>query len=234
LDLFSLQEDREKQADDPQVRATSVHGWNLEELFLWSSHFPASQGIDSRLAIGEALRIMQLFTSSLGRTLPTLILLITSLMATQGLRADHHEEKDIVGLASENESLKTLVKALKSAGLTDILKLKGPFTVLAPTDEAFSKLPEGTLEGLLQPENRQKLAILLKNHVITAQLKSDDLKPGTRKSIAGKELTITHQTSDDTKDSNLIKINSATVLKADLMTSNGVIHLIDTVLIPKP
>ncbi|MEC9131772.1 MAG: fasciclin domain-containing protein, partial [Verrucomicrobiota bacterium] len=114
---------------------------------------------------------MRSLTSSLCPLLITLSLSVTPFF-TQELRADHHEEKDIVTLASEHKSLKTLVKALKSAGLTDILKLKGPFTVLAPTDDAFSKLPEGTLEGLLQPENRQKLAILLKNHVLTAQLKS--------------------------------------------------------------
>ncbi|MGA0328075.1 MAG: fasciclin domain-containing protein, partial [Limisphaerales bacterium] len=116
----------------------------------------------------------------------------------------------------------------------DILKLKGPFTVLAPTDDAFSKLPEGRLEGLLQPENRQKLASLLKNHIITAQLKSADLKPGTRKSIAGKELAVTHEAPEDPEGSPVIKIHSATVTKADIISSNGVIHLIDTVLIPKP
>ena len=176
---------------------------------------------------------MRSLTSSLCRLLITLSLLVTPLL-TQGLRADHHEEKDIVTLAIEHESLKTLVKALKRAGLTDILKLKGPFTVLAPTDDAFSKLPEETLEGLLQPENRQKLAILLKNHVLTAQLKSADLKPGTRKSIAGKELTVTHEASEDPEGSPVIKIHSATVTKADIMSSNGVIHLIDAVLIPQP
>ena len=176
---------------------------------------------------------MRSLTSSLYRLLITLSLSVTPFFS-QELRADHHEEKDIVTLASEHESLKKLVNALKSAGLTDILKLKGPFTVLAPTDDAFSKLPEGTLEGLLQPENRQKLAILLKNHVLTAQLKSADLKPGTRKSIAGKELIVTHEASEDPEGSPVIKIHSATVTKADIMSSNGVIHLIDTVLIPKP
>ena len=153
---------------------------------------------------------------------------------TQELRANHHEEKDIVTLASEHESLKTLVKALKRAGLTDILKLKGPFTVLAPTDDAFSMLSEGTLEGLLQSENRQKLAMLLKNHVLTAQLKSADLKPGARKSAAGMELIVTHEACEDPEGSPVIKIHSATVTKADIMSSNGVIHLIDTVLISKP
>ena len=173
-------------------------------------------------------------TPSLCRLLFALSLSVTYPFFTQKLRADHHEKKDIVTLASEQESLKTLVKALKSAGLNNILKLKGPFTVLAPTDGAFSKLPERTLEGLLQPENRQNLVTLLKNHVITAQLKSADLKPGTRKSIAGKELTVTHETSEDPEGSPVIKIHSATVTKADIMSSNGIIHLIDAVLIPKP
>ena len=86
----------------------------------------------------------------------------------------------------------------------------------------------------MHPENRQKLAILLKNHVLTAQLKSADLKPGTRKSIAGKEFTANHEASEDPEGSPVIKIHSATVTKADIMSSNGVIHLIDTVLIPKP
>ena len=86
----------------------------------------------------------------------------------------------------------------------------------------------------MQPENRQKLAILLKNHVLTAQLKSADLKPGARKSVANKELIVTHEASEDPEGSPVIKIDSATVTKADIMSSNGVIHLIDTVLIPKP
>lgn len=142
----------------------------------------------------------------------------------QPVTGDQDEEKDIVELAGKNESLKTLVSALKSADLVDILKLKGPFTLLAPSDEAFAKMPEGQLESLLKPENKQKLASILKHHVITSHLK--DIKAGKLRTIAGKNVTVTVDGSE-------ISFNQSQVIQAGIVASNGVIHIIDGVLIPE-
>jgi uncharacterized surface protein with fasciclin (FAS1) repeats len=144
----------------------------------------------------------------------------------QPVTGDQDEEKDIVELAGKNESLKTLVSALKSAGLVDILKLKGPFTLLAPSDEAFGKMPEGQLESLLKPENKRKLVSILKHHVITSHLKIEDIKAGKLRTIAGKNVTVTVDGAE-------IRFNQSQVIQAGIVASNGVIHIIDGVLIPE-
>jgi len=133
---------------------------------------------------------------------------------------------DIVDTAVNAGSFKTLAAALQAAGLVDTLKGKGPFTVFAPTDEAFAKLPAGTVETLLKPENKAKLVGILTYHVVSGNVKAADVvKLTSAKTVQGQTVAI------DAKDG--VKINNANVVKADIETSNCVIHVIDTVLLPK-
>lgn len=134
--------------------------------------------------------------------------------------------KDIVDTAVAAGSFNTLAAALKAAGLVDTLKGAGPFTVFAPTDEAFAKLPAGTVESLLKPENKEKLVGVLTYHVVPAKAMAADVKDGASyKTVQGKELKAT------VKDGK-VTIGGANVAKADVVASNGVIHVIDTVLLP--
>ena len=136
------------------------------------------------------------------------------------------EQADIVDTAVAAGSFKTLVAAAKAAGLVDTLKSKGPFTILAPTDEAFEKLPKGTVETLLKAENKEKLKQILTYHVIAGNVKSGDVVKLTEAATAmGEKIKIT--VKGDT-----VKFNDSKLLKADIGCSNGVIHVIDTVLIP--
>lgn len=134
---------------------------------------------------------------------------------------------DIVDTAVGAGQFNTLVAAVKAAGLVDTLKGKGPFTVFAPTDEAFAKLPEGTVEGLLKPENKEKLVAVLTYHVVPGKVMSGD--------IAGKKtMAATVQGSKVSVDAtNGVMVDNAKVIKADIATDNGVIHVIDTVILPK-
>jgi uncharacterized surface protein with fasciclin (FAS1) repeats len=135
--------------------------------------------------------------------------------------------QDIVDTAVAAGSFKTLVAALKAAGLVDTLKGKGPFTVFAPTDDAFAKLPAGTVDELLKPENKQKLIGILTYHVVAGKVTAAQaMKLSSAKTVNGQSLAIS-------TDGGMVKINDATVTKADVMCSNGVIHVIDTVLMPK-
>jgi uncharacterized surface protein with fasciclin (FAS1) repeats len=133
---------------------------------------------------------------------------------------------DIVAVASTAGSFKTLVAAVKAAGLVETLQGKGPFTVFAPTDEAFAKLPAGTVEDLLKPENKDKLVAILTYHVVPGKVMAADLKTMMVQTVNGKDLSIK---VDDGK----VTVNDANVIKADVAASNGVIHVIDTVLLPK-
>ncbi len=134
--------------------------------------------------------------------------------------------KDIVDTAASNEQFETLVAAVKAAGLVDTLKGDGPYTVFAPTDEAFAKLPAGTLDDLLKPENKDKLVAILTYHVVPGKIMSADIagKTAMVKTVEGSKLNV-----DAT---NGVKVDEATVITADIETSNGVIHVIDTVVIP--
>jgi uncharacterized surface protein with fasciclin (FAS1) repeats len=135
-------------------------------------------------------------------------------------------EKDIVDTAVEAGQFKTLAAALKAADLVDTLKGKGPFTVFAPTDEAFAKLPAGTVENLLKPENKQKLTEILTYHVVPGKVMAADVAGiDEAKSVNGKMIDI------DVKGST-VKVNDATVTSADIAASNGVIHVIDKVIMP--
>jgi len=134
--------------------------------------------------------------------------------------------KNIVETAVQSGKFNTLVAALKAAGLVNTLNGKGPFTVFAPSDTAFSKLPAGTVDGLLKPENKAKLVSILAYHVIPGKIVSGD--------IAGKKISVkTVQGSEISVDAMYgVKINDSNVVSADIAATNGVIHVIDKVLIP--
>ncbi len=136
------------------------------------------------------------------------------------------QDKDIVSLAVGNESLFSLVAAVKAAGLVETLQGEGPFTVFAPTKEAFAALPKGTLEDLLKPENKAKLTAILTYHVVGAKVLSTDLSDGqTAGTVNGKNITV--KLADGKA-----MINDAAVVAADVMASNGVVHVIDKVILP--
>jgi uncharacterized surface protein with fasciclin (FAS1) repeats len=136
------------------------------------------------------------------------------------------ETRDVVDTAVQAGSFKTLAKALDAAGLIGTLKGAGPFTVFAPTDEAFAKLPAGTLESLLAPENRAKLQRILTYHVVPGRVMAADVvKVPSAKAVSGDTLPIA-AASDG------VKVGGARVMKTDIAASNGVIHVIDAVLIP--
>ncbi len=130
----------------------------------------------------------------------------------------------IVDVASSNKDFSTLVKAVKAAGLVDTLKGKGPFTVFAPTDAAFAKLPAGTLDALLK--DPAKLKAVLTYHVVAGQVKAADVKPGAVKTVNGQSFMVA------AKDGKVM-VDAATVTATDVAASNGVIHVIDTVILPK-
>lgn len=133
---------------------------------------------------------------------------------------------DIVETAVAAGQFKTLAAALNGAGLVSTLKGSGPFTVFAPTDAAFAKLPAGTVENLLKPENKDKLTAILTYHVVPGKVMAADVvKLQEAKTVNGKPLKIS------TKGSGVM-INDATVTKADIAASNGVIHVVDTVILP--
>jgi len=135
-------------------------------------------------------------------------------------------DKDIVDTAVAAGSFKTLVAAVKAAGLVDTLKSKGPFTVFAPTDEAFAKLPEGTVANLLKPENKDQLVAILTYHVVSGNvMASDVVKVSSAKTVNGKAVTV--KVSDAG-----VMIDNAKVVATDIETSNGVIHVIDSVILP--
>ena len=131
----------------------------------------------------------------------------------------------VVDLAVASPHHKTLVAAVKAAGLVDTLNSAGPFTVFAPTDEAFAKLPAGTVASLLQPENKDKLVAILTYHVVPGKVLSADVKSGPAPTVNGKTLTLK-------TDGAGVTVNGAKVTTADVVGSNGVIHVIDTVLLP--
>jgi uncharacterized surface protein with fasciclin (FAS1) repeats len=140
--------------------------------------------------------------------------------------ADHHKSKDIVDTAVAAGSFNTLVAAVKAAGLVETLKGDGPFTVFAPTDEAFAKLPKGTVESLLKPENKDKLVAILTYHVVAGKYNADKvLKADKLETVNGQSIMIS-------KNDKGAKVNKSGITATDIMTSNGVIHVIDTVLLP--
>ena len=139
----------------------------------------------------------------------------------------HAETGNIVETAVAAGSFKTLAKALEAAGLVETLTGAGPFTVFAPTDEAFGKLPAGTLENLLKPENKETLRRVLTYHVVAGKVEAADVvKLQSAKAVSGD--TITVRTANGT-----VRVDDAQVIRTDIQASNGVIHVIDTVILPK-
>ncbi len=148
-----------------------------------------------------------------------------ALIATSSMAFAGGHSKDIVDTAVEAGSFTTLVAAVQAAGLVDTLKGEGPFTVFAPTDEAFAALPEGTVANLLLPENKDQLIAILTYHVVAGKVMSGDLTNGmTAKTVQGGDVTIMTE--------NGVTVNGANVVTADIEASNGVIHVIDAVILP--
>jgi uncharacterized surface protein with fasciclin (FAS1) repeats len=136
-------------------------------------------------------------------------------------------KKDIVDTAVAAGSFKTLATALQAAGLVETLKGKGPFTVFAPTDAAFAKLPAGTVEGLLKPENKAKLASILTYHVVAGNVKAADVVKLTEaKTVNGQSVKISVANGG-------VKVDGANVVTTDIAATNGTIHVIDAVILPK-
>ncbi|MFC4701877.1 fasciclin domain-containing protein [Glaciecola siphonariae] len=157
-----------------------------------------------------------------------LLILFTSLAISSVASAHNHGmKKDIVDVAASNPDFSTLVAAVKAAGLVDALKGEGPLTVFAPTNEAFAKLPAGTVESLLLPENKDKLVAILTYHVVAGKVMAADVvKVSSATSLQGQDITVT------VKDGTVM-VDNATVTATDIAASNGVIHVIDSVILPK-
>lgn len=135
-------------------------------------------------------------------------------------------DETVVAIAAGNPDFSTLVAAIKAADLAETLSGAGPFTVFAPTNAAFDKLPKGTVEDLLKPENKAKLAAILTYHVVAGKVLAADVKTGMVKTIQGTDLDVKVTTAG-------VTVNDAKVVKTDIVGSNGVIHVIDTVVLPK-
>jgi uncharacterized surface protein with fasciclin (FAS1) repeats len=133
---------------------------------------------------------------------------------------------DIVETAKRAKTFGTLLAACKAAGLVDTLKGEGPYTVFAPTDDAFAKLPDGTVEALLKPENKDQLVSILTYHVVAGRLEASDVvKLKSSKTVNGKSISITAKKG-------AVMVDNARVVKADIAANNGVIHVIDSVILP--
>ena len=159
----------------------------------------------------------------------TFIATITALVIALGApdRIVSAQGKDLVDTAIAAGSFKTLAKALQAADLVDTLKGPGPFTVFAPTDEAFAKLPAGTLETLLKPENKDKLRRVLTYHVVAGKVGAADVvQLKSAKAVSGDTIAVNAQ-------GGVVLVDGAQAIKTDIQASNGVIHVIDAVILPK-
>jgi uncharacterized surface protein with fasciclin (FAS1) repeats len=155
------------------------------------------------------------------RNLITVVALLPLALASVSAKAD-----DIVDTAIAAGQFSTLVAAVQAAGLVDTLKSEGPFTVFAPTDAAFAALPEGTVENLLKPENKDQLVAVLTYHVVAGKVMSADIAGKTMEvdSVQGSAISVNAM--------NGVMVDNANVVTADIETSNGVIHVIDAVILP--
>lgn len=149
------------------------------------------------------------------------------LFSGAALAGHHGDKQNIVETASANPDFSTLVAAVQAAGLVDTLSGEGPFTVFAPTNAAFAKLPEGTVDSLLLPENREQLVAVLTYHVVAGEVTAEQVVTlDSATTVNGQDVAIS-------VDGEQVMINDATVTTADIKTSNGVIHVIDTVILPQ-
>ncbi|ABB57636.1 fasciclin domain-containing protein [Synechococcus elongatus] len=144
---------------------------------------------------------------------------------TTKIKTSQQAQTSILDIAKSNENFSTLVAAIQAAGLEEVLASNGQFTVFAPTNEAFAKLPQGQLEELLKPENKAQLVSLLTYHVVPSAIASTAIQPGTITTVEGRSLQLSIADSK-------LKVNDATVLATDIQASNGVIHVVDSVIIP--
>ena len=163
------------------------------------------------------------------KSIKTLLKPLACMLAVAGMTLSASaadEKKDIVDTAVAAGSFKTLVAALKAGGLVETLKGQGPFTVFAPTDEAFAKLPEGTVESLLKPENKAKLVEILTYHVVAGDVPAADAMK-LKEATALNKKTITLEVKDGA-----LYLNKSKVITADVKCSNGTIHIVDAVLLP--
>lgn len=158
----------------------------------------------------------------------SLIAILMVFPANARVAGNSVETNDLVDTAVAAGQFKTLATALEAAGLIDALKGPGPFTVFAPTDEAFAKLPAGTLETLLKPENKEKLKAVLLYHVVPGNVTADQVTK-----LNGKSVKTLQGSSITVKTSHGVRVDNAKVTQTDIKASNGVIHVIDTVLMPK-
>jgi uncharacterized surface protein with fasciclin (FAS1) repeats len=163
---------------------------------------------------------------NLVKFLATGILTLAVVSAGSLVSAGCGGEHDIVDTAAEAGSFNTLVAAVKAAGLVEALKGDGPFTVFAPSDEAFAKLPAGTVESLLEPENKSKLTAILTYHVVPGRVLSTDVKPGRVETLQGSELRVS-------KKKGALMVDQAKIVATDVTATNGVIHVIDEVIMPE-
>ena len=164
---------------------------------------------------------------SLLRYMLAFVLVFGAVVSSARAGEPEAKAKDVVDTAVGAGSFKTLVAAVQAAGLVDTLKGKGPFTVFAPTDEAFAKLPKGTVEDLLKPENKSKLVAVLTYHVVPGNVTAADVvKLKEAKTVQGTSVRIA-------VDGGKVKVDNANVVKTDIRCANGVIHVIDAVILPK-
>ena len=156
-----------------------------------------------------------------------MMLMAAVMLAPSFAAADDYEKKNIVETAVAADNFDTLVAAVKAAGLVDALSGEGPFTVFAPTDEAFAKLPKGTLEKLLSEEGKDQLVAILKYHVVKGKVPASKVvKVDAAPTLQGKNVQV------EVTDGGVVLNGKSKVIKTDIMTSNGIIHVIDTVLLP--
>lgn len=158
----------------------------------------------------------------------SLIAIVMVVPANARFAGNPVESNDVVDTAVAAGQFKTLAAALEAAELIDALKGDGPFTVFAPTDEAFAKLPAGTVETLLKPENKEKLKAVLLYHVVPGSVTADQVTK-----LNGKSVKTLQGSSIKVKTAHGVRVDNANVTQADIKASNGVIHVIDTVLMPK-
>jgi uncharacterized surface protein with fasciclin (FAS1) repeats len=190
----------------------------------------SNAGSIGRRALGFPAHI-EIKTKNTISTMKTIrILTLVAVVATAGILGVAHadtksEKNDIVAVASSAGSFNTLVAAVKAAGLVETLQGAGPFTVFAPTDAAFAKLPKGTVEDLLKPENKEKLVAILTYHVVAGKVMAADVKTMKAKTVNGQSLDVKVTDSG-------VTVDNAKVVKTDVAASNGIIHVIDTVVLP--
>jgi uncharacterized surface protein with fasciclin (FAS1) repeats len=199
---------------------TAVKGRLIKCRFAW----PTSVAVAFRVHIKTK-------TKNKMSTMKTIrILTLSAVVATAAFLGVAHADtksakNDIVAVASSAGSFNTLVAAVKAAGLVETLQGAGPFTVFAPTDAAFAKLPKGTVEDLLKPENKEKLIAILTYHVVAGKVMAADVKTMKAKTVNGQSLDVKVTDSG-------VTVDNAKVVKTDVAASNGIIHVIDTVVLP--